>query len=263
MDETVLITGASSGIGCELARLFAAQGCTLLLAARREDRLRALADELKKKYGAGIAVYPCDLAQAGAAHTLFDRVSDAGHKVDVLVNNAGFGTCGRFAKTDVCETEEMITLNVTALTVLTRLFVGGMVARRRGCILNVASVAGFQPGPLMAVYYATKAYVLSFSEALAEELRGTGVSVTCLCPGPTVTEFQKRAGMNDTMLFSGPLVMTAPAVARAGFHAMRRRRVIEVPGMLNKILAQSHRFAPRFLVRKIAMILNRRAGRDR
>lgn len=261
MSETVLITGASAGIGVELARLFAAEKCNLILVARSGDKMKALAGELQKQHGIAAHVFPCDLSVAGAARQLFDQVSQAGLIVDVLVNNAGFGSVGRFARMTPENQEQMIELNVTALTMLTRYFLDGMLERKRGRILNVASVAAFQPGPVMAVYYATKAYVLSFSEALAEELKGTGISVSILCPGPTVTEFQIRAGI-DGPLFKGPMVLPAKSVAQAGHRALRRGKVIEVPGLVNKFLAQGYRFFPRFLVRKISMQFMKNAGRD-
>lgn len=263
MSETVLITGASEGIGRELARLFAADGCTLILTARSESRMRELAEDLKAKHNTSAAIFPCDLSQPGAAKHLFEAVAQAGHTIDILVNNAGFGTCGRFAASDPEIQEQMIHLNVTALTMLTRYCLDGMLARRRGRILNVASVAGFQPGPVMAVYYATKAFVISFSEALAEELRGSGVTVTCLCPGPTITEFQKRSGMEDTQMFAAPLLMLPAPVALAGHRALRRGKVMAVPGWTNKIMAQGYRIAPRALVRKIVMRMMKRSGRDR
>ena len=190
MTGTALITGASSGIGLELAKLFARDGYELVLVARRVERLEELGRELTQRHGVRCHTISVDLAQPDAAAEIVRRLEGAGPAVDVLVNNAGFGVLGPLATTEPETAGRMIRVNIEALTQLTRALLPGMLARRRGRILNVASTAGFAPGPLMAVYYATKAYVISFSEALAEELRGTGVTVTVLCPGPTRTEFQ-------------------------------------------------------------------------
>lgn len=246
--ETVLVTGASSGIGEELARLFAADGAELVLVARREERLRRLAAELEGAHGVAPRIAPVDLSEPREVIALCERLDQAGVAVDVLVNNAGFGASGAVADVDLRRQLEMVRLNVEALTALTRLLLPGMLERGRGGVLNVASVAGFQPGPFMAVYYATKAYVLSFSEALAEEVRGRGVAVTALAPGPTVTEFESRAGLEGKLLFKlGP--MAAGPVARAGHRGFRRGKVLVVPGPSNKVLAFSHRLFPRSLVR--------------
>ena len=193
--QTVLVTGASSGIGEAMARQLAFQQARLLLTARSEDKLNALADEFRRA-GAEVDVLAHDLGEAGATQTLYDRITEAGHEVDVLINNAGFGYVGAFAQQDAASVEGMATLNMTNLTVLTRLFLPAMLARGRGGVRNVASTASYQPIPLMSVYAATKAYVRSFSEALAAEVGGTGVAVTCLCPGPTATAFADEAGMN-------------------------------------------------------------------
>jgi short-subunit dehydrogenase len=252
---TALVTGASSGIGLELAKLFASDGYHVVLVARSVDALQALAKELEARTGAVATVLVRDLADPGAPPELLKRLEADGIDVDVLVNNAGYGTYGRFAETDTVKELGMIQLNVTALTHLTKLFLGGMLRRRRGAILNVASTAAFQPGPLMAVYYATKAYVLSFSEALANELQGTGVTVTTLCPGPTLTGFQSVARMEGVRLVKSPLVLDAAAVARAGYEGMRRGKTIVIPGLGNKLLAQSIRFTPRALVTRIVRAL--------
>lgn len=248
--ERVLVTGASSGIGEELARLFAADGSDLVLVARSEDRLRVLAAELEKTHGIGARVEPVDLGEPKQLAALCERLAAVGIAVDVLVNNAGFGARGAVAELDPGRQLEMVRLNVEALTVLTRWMLPGMLERRRGGILNVASTAAFQPGPFMAVYYATKAYVQSFTEALAEELRGTGVTVTSLAPGPTHTSFQKEAEIEDTLLSKlGP--MTAARVARAGHRAFRKGKVVVVPGLKNRLLAFSTRFTPRWLLRRL------------
>lgn len=252
--ETVLITGASSGIGLELARLFAADGSDLILVARREAELQALADDMSASHGISARVMTEDLSDPAAPQRIADRLAADGVAVDVLVNNAGFGLRGPAAELDLQRQLDMLQVNVTALTHLTRLLLPQMIARRQGGVLNVASTAAFQPGPRMAVYYATKAYVLLFTEALAEELGGTGVTVSCLAPGPTATEFADRADMQDTLLFKAG-AQGADAVARAGYDGFRRGKVIVVPGLKNRLIALSVRFSPRPLVRKLVKVL--------
>ncbi|MGO8767096.1 MAG: SDR family NAD(P)-dependent oxidoreductase [Limisphaerales bacterium] len=259
-DETVLITGASSGIGLELAKFFAAEnaphgGSKLILVARNQPALEALADELKTQYHAEAMVLPADLSQPDAPKKIFDQLQAANIHVNVLVNNAGFGAIGAFAQLPMERQIEMIQVNVTALTALTRLFLPGMVRAGRGGILNVASVAGFVTGPGMAVYYATKAFVLSFSEALAAELEGTGVIVSVLCPGPTITNFGLAAGAGDAKLFRVQ-GMTAEAVARDGHRDFRRGKVVAVSGIQNKLMVLSIRFAPRWVLRKMVRKFN-------
>jgi uncharacterized protein len=248
--KTVLITGASTGIGLEFAKLFAQDHYRLILTARQEQRLNDLAAQLQQAHGVAVAVHALDLVNAAAPDQLFTAVERAATPVDVLINNAGFGTFGFFAESDLRTQLDMIQLNVTALTHLTRLFLPGMLQRRQGRILNVASTAAFQPGPLMAVYYATKAYVLSFSEALANEVVGSGVTVSVLCPGPTTTEFQERAGMNGSGLMRLPF-MDARAVARIGYRGLFRNRTVIVPGFRNKLLAHASRHAPRKFVTRL------------
>jgi uncharacterized protein len=240
--KTALITGASSGIGMDFARLLSREGYELFLVARSEAKLRALASEL-----GNAKVIVSDLVFPDAPQRIFD-VSGG---VDVLVNNAGFGVSGPFTETDLRKELEMIQVNVTALTHLTRLFLPPMLARKSGHILNLASTAAFLPGPLMAVYYATKAYVLSFSEAIADELRGTGVTVTALCPGPTATGFAEVAGMESSRLFSLIRPMRSEAVARYGLRAMRHGKRVAIPGIANKLSTQSIRVSPRRLVTTI------------
>lgn len=240
-----LVTGASAGIGREIARVLAADH-DLILTARREDRLRALAAELSPP--AACHVLPADLADPEGPRRLFDAVAAAGLTVDVLVNNAGFGDLGPFAHADLDKLVRMVRTNVVALTELTGLFLPGMLARGRGGILNVGSVAGFQPGPLMAVYYATKAYVNSFSEALWAELRGTGVTVTCLAPGPTHSEFAAVSGMDATRVFTVGSVADARSVAEAGVRGLRAGRRMVIPGWRNRLLIFAERFVPRGLV---------------
>ncbi|MEM6799680.1 MAG: SDR family oxidoreductase [Planctomycetota bacterium] len=245
--ETVLITGASSGIGLELARLFAADGCRLVLTARSEERLHQLADELREKHGSEVYILIEDLADPDAPQRLYDAVRVAGLEVDTLVNNAGFGGLEWFWKMPVERQRAMIEVNVASLAHLARLFLADMRERDRGGLLNVASTAAFVPGPHMATYYATKAFVLSLSEALREEHRRSGVSITCLCPGPTRTGFGADSGMGDTRLFEA--AMPADAVARAGHRGCRRGKAIVVPGWRNKVSVFLPRLLPRFLVR--------------
>jgi uncharacterized protein len=248
--ETVLVTGASSGIGLELARLFAADSSNLVLIARSKDKLEQLADELRRRYSIEVVVLARDLTDPAAPRAIFDQLAAQGVAVDVVVNNAGFGSIGAVSDLALERQLSMIQVNVAALTGLTRLFLPGMIQRRRGGVLNVGSTAGFQPGPNMAVYYATKAYVLSFTEALAEELVATGVRATCLAPGPTATAFGADSGMGESLLFRFG-AMPAAAVARAGHRGFRRGQVIVIPGLGNRLLAFSGRFAPRIVVRKI------------
>ena len=248
--ETVLITGASSGIGLELARCFAADGARLVLVARNTAALETLAAELRRKFSIEARVLTADLAQPGCAQKIFNELQAAGVTVDVLVNNAGFGTHGDFAETSQARQSEMVQVNVVALQELTGLFLPGMMARRRGGVLNVASTAAFQPGPRMAVYYATKAFVVSFTEAIAEETRGTGVTVTALCPGPTRTNFGNVANFrgSDGVLRAA---MTAAAVASEGHAAFRNGRVLFINGWQNFIPMFLLRFFPHLIVRKV------------
>ncbi|MCX6926544.1 MAG: SDR family oxidoreductase [Verrucomicrobia bacterium] len=253
--ETVLVTGASSGIGLELAKCFAADGCRLVLVARKGIVLEALATELRKTYKIQAQVITADLAHPEAPTRLLAHLRSAGLKVDVLVNNAAFGAQGTFAALPLGRQLEMLQVNITSLTHLTGLLLPGMIEHRRGGILNVASTAAFQPGPGMAVYYATKAYVLSFSEALAEELAGTGVTVTAVCPGPTRTNFGTAANMNTLGLVK-IVSMSAELVARQGHRAYRRGQVVVINGFRNQFPAFLVRLFPRAAVRKIARRLN-------
>jgi short-subunit dehydrogenase len=249
--ETVLVTGASSGIGAELARAFARGGASLVLTARSVDRLEALATELRAAHSVPVSVVAADLGAPDGVARIVDRLQRDGVLIDVLVNNAGYAGFGPFTETAWAEEAGMLQLNVLALTELAKRLLPGMVARKRGGILNVASTAAFQPGPLMAVYYATKAYVLSFSEAIAEELRGTGVTVTALCPGPTESGFQARASMEASRLVKGKRLMDAATVAKAGYEGFRRGATVVIPGFQNRLLAQSVRFTPRRLLTRI------------
>src|SRR5271155_3442423 len=226
MNQTALITGASGGIGYELAKLFAKDHYNLVLVARSASKLTQFADELQRQFGISAKAIPLDLATTPAPQFMFDQLKREGTAVDILVNNAGYGVLGEFAKVPLEESLGQIQLNLTALTHLTKLFLGPMIERHSGKILNVASTAGFQPGPLMSVYYATKAYVVSFSEALANELAGTGVAITCVCPGVTQTEFDKRAGVDTKPLFRMMPMMSAAKVAKIGYAAFKANRAL-------------------------------------
>lgn len=251
-----VVTGASAGIGRELARVLAAEGFRLAVVARREERLRALAGELEGAHGVRVHPIPMDLTAQGAPAALRSRTLELAGVPEVVVNNAGIGTQGAFAETPLEDTLRLLRLNLVALTALTRRFLPDLLDRGRGRILNVASTAAFQPGPWMATYYAGKAYVLHLSEALDEELRGTGVGVTTLCPGPTRTEFQARAEMETSGIADPWWVMDAAVVARAGYRGMVAGRRIVIPGLVNKLTATSHRYLPRRLVARIAGRLN-------
>ena len=256
MKETALVTGASGGIGEELARLLAAGGRNVVLLARSADKLQALANQLSAAHGIEATVLAADLSDSDATSEIARTLSARRTTIDILVNNAGFGTAGRFAAEDPQAHLDMLQVNVVALTTLTRAFLPGMLERKRGRILNVGSTAAFQPGPFMTVYYASKAYVLSFSEALAEETAGTGVTVTCLCPGPTHTGFQSRAHIEKSRLFNLARPMQSSDVAQAGYDGMLAGRRVVITGAMNKIMAQSIRITPRALVLKIVRFLN-------
>jgi hypothetical protein len=252
-----LVTGASSGIGAEIAKVLAREGHDLVLVARREPELAALADEAKSRYGAETTIVPADLATADGAQRVFDTVTDKGVEVEVLVNNAGLGGHGRFWETDDDVEHRTLAVNVVALTEMTKLFLPGMVKRGAGRVLNVSSTAGFQPGPFMASYYASKAYVLSFTEAIAEELSGTGVTATALCPGVVPTGFQSAADMDpDTPLLKSPGSKSPEYVAQAAYKGMVRGKRIVIPGVLNKFGTQSVRFSPRLVVTKVVKRLH-------
>lgn len=256
-----LITGASGGIGLELARLCAKGGHDLILVARTRDKLDEIAKYLSGMYQVRAEVIVADLVDPEAAAAIFSEVEKLGLGVDVLINNAGFGQWGLFGRAELQRQLDMVQVNITSLMVLTRLFLPRMVTQRKGRIMNVASVAGFMPGPLMAVYYASKAFVLHFSEAISNELQGTGITVTALCPGPTRTGFAVEAGFAESNLFSSPGVMDAAPVALAGYRGMMRGRAVVVPGIVNQLLLLSLRTGPRWLVRRIARRLQeRRAG---
>ncbi|WP_299426596.1 SDR family oxidoreductase [uncultured Meiothermus sp.] len=248
--NVALITGASSGIGEELARVFATYGFHLVLVARTEPRLQELAHTLRTQHHLQAFPIALDLSDPQGPARLQQKVLELGLTVDVLVNNAGFADFGEFARSDLAKQTQMIQLNITTLTELTHRFLPAMMERRRGYVLNVASTAAFMPGPLMSVYYATKAYVLSFSEAIREELKGSGVSVTALCPGPVATGFQSRAEMAGSRLLTNPLnPPTSPdKVAQAGYKALMRGQQLVIPGFVNQLQALAPRLLPRAMV---------------
>lgn len=249
MPETVLITGASSGIGLELAKLFAADRANLVLVARSEGNLHALAAELEQKHGIETLVVPADLADPSLPPWIVDRVRDHGWQIDVLVNNAGFGEHGYFEQVAIERQMNMVQVNVASLVLLTRLLLPGMVERKRGGVLNVGSTASFVPGPTMSIYYASKAFVRSFTEALHEELRGAPLKISCLCPGPTDTGFVKEAKLQGTTIAA--TAVPVAGVALAGYRGFRNNRAVVVPGLSNKLMAFSVRFVPGWLVRRI------------
>jgi uncharacterized protein len=256
MKETVLITGASSGIGLELAKCFAADGCRLILVARNTAALEKLAEELRRENKIEAIVLVADLSLPETPKQIFEKLSAQKISVDVLVNNAGFGAHGAFVEMSLPRQLEMLQVNITALTELTGLFLPGMIQRKRGGILNVGSVAGFLPGPGMAVYYATKAFVLSFTEALSEELLGTDLKISVLCPGPTESNFGNVARGEKIRQVKTPK-MSAQAVAIYGHRAFQKGKTIAVPGMQNKMFVFLNRFAPRWVPRKVVKFYNR------
>ncbi len=259
MTDIAIVTGASAGLGIEFARKLAKDGHNLLLIARRAERLTALAQRLHEKFGVEVFTFACDLSQVDAADKVMAHCKARGLRVTTLINNAGFGLRGEFANMDGARQAEMIQLNCVALTTLCHAVLPDMIARRSGGILNIASTASFQAGPLMAVYYATKAYVLSFSEALHEEVRKDGVRVACLCPGPTQTEFSDLADLTNTDLFK--LFAGKPdAVVRDGLAALRGNRAVKISGLFNTLLAQSIRTVPRKVARLLAMRLQKGRG---
>jgi uncharacterized protein len=256
VSETVLITGASSGIGLELAKCFAADGCRLILVARNKEALEQLAEELRRKNKIEAIVLTADLSLPENPKRIFQELSAQKISVDVLVNNAGFGLHDAFIKLSLQRQLEIIQVNVTALTELTGLFLPGMIERKCGGILNVASVAGFLPGPNMAVYYASKAFVLSFTEALAEELGGSGLTVSAFCPGGTETNFSQVAREGKSRM-SKTTKMSAEQAARFGHRAFRRKQVVAIPGFQNRFLVFLTRILPRRVVRKAVHSFNK------
>jgi uncharacterized protein len=257
---TALITGASGGIGLELAKLFARDGYDLVLIARNYDKLKTLGKELEDTHGIQVKYCSKDLSVSSVPDEIIQSLNSDMIGIDVLVNNAGFGWRGDFAKMELSDALEMIQVNVTALTHLTRLILPDMLKRKSGKIMNIASTAAFQPGPLMATYYASKAYVLNFSLALSEELRGTGVTVTAFCPGPTATGFGQRAGFRNKEIFNGSLSMDSQTVALDGYKGLMKGKELVVSGKLNWLGTQVVRFLPRLLPGKLVKNIQKQRG---
>ncbi|WP_017652939.1 SDR family NAD(P)-dependent oxidoreductase [Fortiea contorta] len=249
--QTALITGAASGIGYQLARIFALNNYNLVLVDRMGQKLLEIADKFHEEFHVFVKTIVKDLSLATSPEEIFTELQQAAINVDVLVNNAGFGIHGLFHETNLTTELEMLQVNVVCLTHLTKLFLKHMVKQGNGKVLNVSSAAAFQPGPLMAVYFATKAYILSFSQALASELEGTGVTVTALCPGPTESAFHERTGAAGTKQVKENKMMGAAHVAQIGYQALMEGKTVVIPGFKNRILAEIVRFAPRNLVTKI------------
>ncbi|MEH2395264.1 MAG: SDR family oxidoreductase [Nostoc sp.] len=251
LKKTALITGAASGIGYQLTQIFARHSYNLVLVDKNEEKLHEIVDEFPQKFGIFVKIFAKDLSIPTSPEEIFTELQQASIKIDMLINNAGFSTYGAFNETDLTIELKMLQLNIGSLTHLTKLFLKDMIEQNYGKILNVASSAAFQPGPLMAVYFATKAYVLSFSEAIANELEGTGVSVTVLCPGPPASEFKQIAGMEDSKIAHIKRMMETETVAKIGYRGLMTNKTVVVPGMRNKILTESVRFTPRNLVTKV------------
>jgi len=246
-----LITGASGGIGHDLAILAAADGKNLVLVARSADKLDQLSETIRKNNKSEVIPIALDLSEEVGVNKLISEITLKDLNIDTLINNAGFGDFGDFAKADLTKNMEMIRLNISTLTQLSHFALQRMLKAGRGRILNVASTASFMPGPGMAVYYASKAYVLSFSEALTRELKGTGVSVTTLCPGPTDTSFASAAGLGKSLMHRMLPPATSMQVAKAGYKAMIKGRAIEIPGFVNKLSTMAPRFSPRSIIRNM------------
>lgn len=250
--STALITGASSGIGLELARLFAKDKHNVVLVARTREKLQQLANELQQQYSVQVWIIAADLSETTSVESIFKTLQQENIEIDFLVNNAGFGDFGFFKDSKWKKQEAMINVNITTLTYLTWLFLPSMITKGFGRIMNVASTAAFQPGPTMSVYYATKAYVLHFSEAIDNELEGTGVTVTALCPGPTESGFQAAAGLQERKMVKWKKLLTSKQVADYGYKAMKKGKTVAIHGLGNYFLAQASRFVPRKWVVKIA-----------
>ncbi len=255
MKNTALITGASSGIGLELARIHAEKGGNLVLVARSTGKLEELKYELEKKHGISIYIIGKDLSQPNAATEVYSELEKQNITIDFLINNAGFGDSGLFFDSVWEKQEQMINLNIMTLTHFTRLFLKDMVERRNGKIMNIASTAAFQPGPTMSVYCATKAYVLSFSEAINNEAKEFGVTVTALCPGATTSGFQVAASLEGSSLFEGKKLPSSKEVAKYGYKAMMKGKAVAIHGLMNSIMANSIRFTPRSIIVKVARMM--------
>jgi short-subunit dehydrogenase len=258
MKKTVLITGASSGIGYELSKIFSKNGYNLLLVSENRQELEAAAEEIVKRHSIQVKAITKDLTEPSAPQELYDEIIADGFDIDVLVNNAGYGFGGKFTDHGTDEHISLIRLNIAALTILCRLFGADMVKKGSGSILNVASAAAFQAGPFMSTYYASKAYVLSFSEAIGNEFAGYGVNVTVLCPGPTQTHFIDRAGISDTKIANVPWKMNPAEVARIGYAGLMKGKRVVIPGFMNKFIAFSVRLIPRSTAVSISASLNQK-----
>ena len=255
MKKTALITGATSGIGYELAYIHAKQGGNLVLVARSKDKLDQIKNDLENNFKIKVYIIEKDLSLKDSAQDVYDELVKNNITVDYLINNAGFGDYGFFNESDWGKLERMINLNITALTQLTKLFLYDMIKRGNGKIMNVASTAAFQSGPTMAVYYATKAYVLSFSEAINNEVKNSGVTVTTLCPGATQSGFQEAASMQESRLVKGRILATSKEVAEYGYNAMLKGKSVAIPGIVNYLMANSSRFFPRSAVLKVVRFI--------
>jgi len=260
MRRTALVTGASGGFGVEFVKRFAADGFDVVLVARSGAAMEELAAEMEERHGIMTVVLPKDLSEPHAAADVAANLEERGVRVDALVNNAGFSTYGPFAETDLDTTMEMLRVNMLTLTELTQRCLPGMIDRGWGRVLNLGSIGSFTPAPMTAAYAATKAYVLSLSLALRDELKGTGVTVTALCPGPTETGFQARAEMADSALIAGKKLPTATEVADAGYEAMKRGKPYLVTGTTSRIMAFGTRFMPRTSASRISGQAQRRIG---
>ncbi|BAY25226.1 short-chain dehydrogenase/reductase SDR [Calothrix sp. NIES-2100] len=249
--QTALITGAANGIGYELACIFAENGYNLVLVDRMAQKLAEVAEKIRKQFGIFVKPIVKDLSLQTSPEEIFTELQQEVIQIDVLVNNAGFGIHGLFHETNLTTELEMLQVNLVCLTHLTKLFLKDMVKKGEGKVLNLSSAAAFQPGPLMAVYFATKAYILSFSQALASELEGTGVTVTALCPGPTESAFHERTGIAGARQAESNNMMDAQTVAKIGYRALMSGKTVAIPGLKNRLLAEIVRFTPRNLVTKI------------
>lgn len=254
--KTALITGASSGIGKALAENFARDGYNVILAARSVSKIEAHAADLQRRHGITATFIPVDLESTDGATQLHAEIKNRGITLSALANNAGFGNFGEFKNSPLGPDLAMMHINMNTVVILTKLFMPDLIATK-GKIINTASTAAFQPGPYMAVYYAAKAFVLSFSEAIAAELEKTGVTVTALCPGPTASGFQDRAAMHESALVKGKKLPTADEVATAGYRAMQRGQRVYIHGIMNWFLAQSVRFTPRSVVTRIVKLMSK------
>jgi short-subunit dehydrogenase len=252
MKNTALITGASNGIGLELAKIHASKGGDLVLVARNKSKLEEIKTELEKQFKVSVYTIGKDLSVPNAAQEIYDETNKQNIQVDYLINNAGFGDFGMFAETDWNIELQMINLNITTLTLFTKLYLQNMIKRRSGKIMNVASTAAFQSGPTMAVYCATKAYVLSFTEAVSNEVSDKGITITALCPGATETGFQAVGGMDESKLFKGKKLPTAKEVAEYGYTSMIQGKSVAIHGLMNYIMSNSIRFIPRAMVLKVS-----------